>query len=231
MINFFSQKISLRKVLPFRAFTLVETLVSTMVISLVILGPMTVAMRASTYSIQTKDTMTATYLAQEEVELLHHLQDSIYLKCVSDSNSSNSVCQPQVDSNGVYELPRQTAWRVFENYLTSGVSCFAISGCAFDFIDITTNENSAPTKYLPSTNSCNTLSIMNDYTYVCSGVHGHGGTPTYFSRSLVLESIPTFSGNDSIYNDDIRATVSVTFLRKNGYTRTIKLVDFLHARP
>lgn len=214
-----------------RAFTLVETLVSTMIISLVILGPLTVAINASTYARQTKDIMVGTYLAEESAELLHHLQDSVYLKCVADSSSTNTVCQAQADSNGIYETPKETAWRVFENYLTSGVSCFGASGCSYDFINMTADEDTVPTKYLPTDNLCSSLSITSNFLYVCTGAHGAGATLTSFKRSVFLESIPTYSGNDSVYNDDIRVTVYVTFRRQNGYTRTIKLTDFLHARP
>lgn len=214
-----------------RAFTLVETLVSTMIISLVILGPLTVALNASTYARQTKDIMTATYLAQESAELLHHLQDSIYLKCINDTSVSNTVCQAQADLNGIYEIPRETAWRVFKNYLTSGVSCLAAAGCSYDFVDMTLDENAIPTKYLPTSNSCGTLSITSTYLYVCSGTpRGAGGTSTSFARSVFIESLPTFAGNDSAYNDDLRVTVTVTFRRQNGYTRTVTLVDFMHAR-
>ncbi len=231
MKEFFKNIIKYKKIKKVRAFTLVETLVSTMIISLVILGPLTVAINASTYARQTKDIMVGTYLAQEATELLHHLQDSIYLKCVADSSSTNTVCQSQADANGIYEIPRETSWRVFKSYLTSGVSCFGASGCTYDFINMTANEDAVPTKYLPTDNLCNSLSITSDFLYVCTGAHGAGGTLTSFKRSVFLESVPTFSGNDAAYNDDIRIIVYVTFRRQNGYTRTIKLTDFLHARP
>lgn len=216
-----------------RAFTLVETLVSTFIISVVILGPLTVAINASTYSRQTKDIMVATYLAQEAVELLHHQQDSLYLKCAGDT-SVNVVCPPITISTGDYEVPKESAWRLFKNYLTSGVSCFAVAGCSYDFIDMTSNEDAAPTKYLPSNASCSTLFITASYLYVCSGAHGSGGTATSFARTVFVESISTFDSSDLYdiaYNDDLRVTVSVSFRRQNGYTRTVKLVDFLHARP
>ena len=64
-----------------RGFTLIETLVSVFIITTVVLGPLTVSSNASAYARQTKDTMTAVYLAQEAIELLHHQQDSIYLDC------------------------------------------------------------------------------------------------------------------------------------------------------
>ena len=234
-MNFFTHIIRSKNVQPksVRAFTLVETLVSTFIISVVILGPLTVAINASTYSRQTKDIMVSTYLAQEAIELLRHQQDSLYLKCAGDT-SINAVCPPITISTGDYEVPKESAWRLFKSYLSSGVSCFAAAGCAYDFIDMTSNENVAPTKYLPTNASCSTLFITASYLYVCSGAHGSGGTATSFARTVFIESISTFDSSDLYdiaYNDDLRVTVSVTFRRQNGYTRTVTLVDFLHARP
>lgn len=238
MKSFFKNKILIRKVFNSKAFTLVETLVSTFIISMVILGPLTVAMNASNYARQTKDVMIATYLAEESTELLHHLQDSIYLKCVGDT-SVNTTCPASTSVNGIYSDPNQLAWVIFKDYIKSGVSCFITdnpNGCAYDFIDMTTNENLAPTKYLPDSTLCNTLYLTTDsiitdrHLYVCSGVHGTGGVPTFFTRKVQVESINTVpSGSDTIYNDDLRVTVTITFRRQNGYTRSIKLVDFFHA--
>ncbi len=211
-----------------RGFTLIETLVSVFIITTVILGPLTVASNASTYARQTKDTMTSVYLAQETLELLHHVQDSIYLECGSQTSSN---CLPQ---NG--ETPSEAAWRIFRarlGYNSQGVSCYAIdnpSGCTYDFIDMTTDESANPSKYSSNGNSCATLSISIDHVYVCTGVHGTGFTPTSFSRTLTLTSLKTFSGGDEDYNDDLRATVTISFKRPNGYTRRIKVVDFFHAR-
>ncbi|MFA5131703.1 MAG: prepilin-type N-terminal cleavage/methylation domain-containing protein [Candidatus Paceibacterota bacterium] len=207
-----------------KGFTLVETLVSIFVITMVILGPLTVAINASSYAKETKDTMIANYLAQEALELLHHQQDSVYIRCVT---SDNANCPLSVVGNGVYEIPREAAWRIFRTKLNSGVDCFAATGCSFDFMDMTTNEDAVPTKYLPTSASCSTLSKTASNLYVCSGAHGAGGIATTFTRSVFFESIPTV---DAVYNDDFRATVEVSFRRSNGYTRTIRVVDFFHAR-
>lgn len=212
-----------------KAFTLVETLVAILIITTVILGPLTVAMNAASYARQTKDVMTATYLAQEATELLHHLQDSIYLKCVGDAALSNAMCTPALTSvNGIYEMPSETAWRVFKQFLDNSPSCFATDGCSYDFIDMTLNENISPTKYTSISSSCSSLYLMPTGLYVCAGTHGVAGGPTFFTRKIQVESIQTFSGSDSNYNDDLRVTSTVTFKRSNGYTRSIKLVDFLH---
>jgi prepilin-type N-terminal cleavage/methylation domain-containing protein len=216
-----------------RGFTLVETLVSTMIITLVVLGPLTVASNASTYARLTKDTLIATYLAQEAIELLRYQQDSVYIRCIQGTSSECTVTGN--------EATKDAAWRLFRARLGSnsqGASCFDVnnaSGCSYDFIDMTANPDFAPTKYISSQSSCSTLSLETATNlYVCSGVHGTGSGYglTRFSRSVSITSVPTFGDGTSEeeYNDDLRVTVTITFKRPNGYLQQVKVVDFLHAR-
>lgn len=212
-------------------FTLVETLVSTMIISLVIIGPLTLASNAAIYARTTKDSLIASYLAQEAMELLRYQQDSVYIACIQSSSFS---CV----ATGT-ETTKETAWRIFKERLgdnPSGASCFDTDnalGCAYDFIDMVSNPDATPDKYAFSQPQCNTLAIeLATNIYVCSGARGSGAgfAPTYFSRSVVIESIPTFSGSDAAYNDDLRVTVTVTFRRPSGFQHSIRAVDFMHAR-
>lgn len=217
------------KTINLKGFTLVETLVATFVITVVIVGPLTVASNASMYAKLTKDTMIATYLAQESIELLRHQQDSVYIRCVDQSSSE---C---VAISG--ETPGEAAWRIFKERLggnAQGSSCFTSSnpsGCSYDYVDMTTNESINPTKYVSTNAQCNTLSYdPASSVYVCTGVRGSGLKQTTFSRLVKIESVPTWSGADASYNDDLRATVIVNFRRPNGFMYQIKVVDFLHAR-
>jgi Tfp pilus assembly protein PilV len=211
-----------------RAFTLIETLVSTFIISMVILGPLTLASRASSYARVTKDTLIATYLAQESIELLRHQQDSVYIQCVQETGSA---CVP----TGTESIP-DAAWRTFRDRFdsVSGVSCFLSenpAGCSYDFIDMATNENTTPSKYVSTDAYCSTLSIETSTNlYLCSGRAG-ASTATKFSRSVYMESIPTLSGAEQNYADDLRVTVTVSFRRSNGYLNQVQVIDFLHARP
>lgn len=214
-----------------KGFTLVETLVSTFIITLVILGPLTVASNASSYARITKDSLIGTYLAQESIELLRHQQDSVYIRCIQ---STASVC-----STTGSETPQQAAWRMFKARLgnnAQGVSCFSsdnVSGCAYDFLDMTTNQDTNPTKYSADQSSCNTLSVqVATGLYVCTGAHANGGgyQLSNFSRKVLIESLPTYNAGEQAYNDDLRVTVIITFKRPNGFTQQIKVVDFLHAR-
>lgn len=222
-----------------RAFTLIEALVSMSIITLVMMGPLTVAINSSSYARQTRDVMTATYLAQEALELLHHQQDAMYLACLADH--STSVC-PGVQGETVGE----TAWRMFEAKLSQnvyGASCYIGDnphGCAFDFIDMATDAATNPSKYDAQGEECSKLSLLTltqgdgtptRYLYVCAGVVSHLQgivTATSFSRAVSIESISVFPEGGVIYNDDLRVTVTMTFSRANGYTRTLSVVDFFH---
>jgi type II secretory pathway pseudopilin PulG len=212
-----------------RGFTLVETLVATFIITLVILGPLTVAVNASTYARQTRSVITATYLAEESIELLRHQQYSVYLRCLQ---AQGSTCPLQSG-----ESPRQGAWRIFKARLASnaqGESCFTnenVNGCSYDTINLIGNEDTLFTKYSSTNSACNTLSLTQQYMYVCSSVHGSvGDTPTIFARSVNIVSLPTFAGIDQQYNDDLRVTSNVAFTKPNGYIRNVKVIDFFHAR-
>ena len=214
-----------------KGFTLIETLVSSLIITLVILGPLTLASNASTYARITKDTLIATYLAQEALELLHTQQDSVYIRCIQATSSF--VCTP----NGSETL-QQTAWRLFKARLSGSPSCFASEnsgGCAYDFIDMTQNMDALPSKYDSSAPSCDTLSVeTSTKLYVCTGAHAVGGgyTVSNFSRSVSIVSVPSITniGGSTAYDDDLRITVTVTFKRPNGYLHQVKVVDYLHAR-
>jgi Tfp pilus assembly protein PilV len=213
-----------------RGFTLIETLVSTFIITMVILGPLTLASRASAYARITKDTLIATYLAQESIELIRHQQDSVYIRCIQEAGTT---CVP----TGTESIP-DAAWRTFRDRFNSvsGTSCFAAenaNGCSYDFIDMTTNEDTTPSKYISTAAFCGTLSLQSTTNlYMCTGrASGAGYSLTKFSRSVSITSIPTLSGAEQNYNDDLRVTVTVSFRRANGYLNQVKVIDFLHALP
>jgi type II secretory pathway pseudopilin PulG len=212
---------------PLRGFTLVETLVSITIVTLTVLGPLSVATSASAHARDTKNTLISTYLAQEAIELLRHQQDSVYIRCIQGTIACTM---------GPDETADDAAWRIFKERLGSnpqGATCFAAPGCSYDFIDMTTNQDNAPTKYRSDAAPCNSLSIETaSNLYVCAGARGSGAgyLKTGFTRSVQITSVTTIPGDDAEYNDDLIVTVTVTFKRPNGFTKQIQVVDFLHAR-
>lgn len=218
---------------PLRGFTLIETLVSAFMITSVVLGPLTVALNASANARMTKDTMTAAFLAQESVELLRMLQDTVYLRCTQESDTVCAVAPNQTASDA--------SWSLFISYLRTtarGNSCFSNdgytpAGCSYDVVDMTgmlDTANPQPFKHSPTDGTCTALIISPSGIYVCNINGGAGYKATKFSRSVVIDTVYTMTGSDSLYNADLRVTSSVSFARPSGYPKTVKFVDFLHAR-
>lgn len=234
-----------------RGFTLLETLTSVAILTLTIIGPLTVIMGSSTYARQTKDVMGATYLAEEAVEMIQNRYDSIYVFC--NSNPDDEYCEPL----NVDETPGEIAWRQFKNQLTAldgNPSCYEIDnvdGCSFDFIDMLEGVTTTPTRYDADDAACLYLVGMTDErpgiedqeptqvtTYVCKGVQEHlagQASGVQYTRKVYLEKLPAvFEGilpEDEQYNGDVRIKVEVLFRGANGVQKTLSIIRFLHARP
>jgi hypothetical protein len=67
--------------------------------------------------------------------------------------------------------------------------------------------------------------------YLCA-VHGAGFSNTVFQRTIKMTSIPAVSTNayDTMYNDDVRVEVTVTYARPTGIIKKVKVIDFIRAR-
>lgn len=241
-----------------RAFTLLEVLASLSIVTLVILGPLTSAINSASYSRQTKDVMTATYLAEEALELLHYQYDTLFLACTNTPDAVNACGAAQVGN----ETATEKAWRLFKQRLhrSSGASCFVAPGCSYDFLDMLKVTSVDPIIYSPTTGiDCPKLSMVNSVVsgfntnvrnyYVCSGIslindirlkdNAFGISKTAYSRSVFIKSARTFEAmptpitspaNLELYYDDLIVTATVSFRRSNGLMRSIKVTDFFHAR-
>lgn len=235
-----------------QGFTLLETLASVTILTFIVIGPLAVIISSSSYARQTKDTMVATYLAEEAIELLQNHYDSLYVFC--KKQPSDPLCTPLVSLPN--ETSGQIAWRVFKQRMGTGggTSCYLSEnsdGCSFDYLDMTAPITyMPPVRYaanatdcssltsvetIPSSNQGGQLSGVSFFTYACKGVLSHvTGTVTGnpFTRSVIMESLPTFESGSFYdqYNDDVRITSEVTFKGYNGLTQRVKIVRFLHAR-
>jgi hypothetical protein len=196
--------------------------------------------------------MTATYLAQEAIELLHFQNDSVYLQCLKRKGACTDLPEQRIynGSPGGDETTGEQAWRIFKDRISGEggpVSCF--TGCAYDFFDMS-NVTSTPLQiYLTNGVECSTLSratigvTINGVSsvrsyYACSGVGSHlAGAykieKTTYSRTIKVESINTFElegDGDPSYYDDLLITATITFRRSTGQLRTIVVTDFLRSR-
>jgi type II secretory pathway pseudopilin PulG len=237
----------------YKGFTLLETLTSIAILAFVIIGPLSVIMNSSSYARKTRDTMVATYLAEEAIELLQHRHDSIRIFC--KKNSSDPLCAP-ISS---LETPGQIAWRIFKSQMQVDVvagqpSCYVkhedgstdnAIGCAYDLVDMVGDVTVTPSRRLSNADSClyivpvKTQIDSTNYrtTYMCGGIPAHiTGTieKKYFARSVSIEWLPTFETDPSMlnhYDDDLRIKVTVQYKGLNGYTNTASVIRFMHAQP
>ncbi len=156
-----------------KGFTLLETLASIAVLSLVIIGPLAVTISSSGYARLTKDTIVATYLAEEAVELLQNQYDSMYIYCKKNASSTEAggLCEPSVQETTTAE----TSWRLFKNRLSGldgGVTCFLpkggmgsypgnalgnTNGCAFDSVSLNATSTQNLPRYDASSTDCKYL--------------------------------------------------------------------------
>lgn len=164
-----------------KGFTLLETLASISMLSLIIIGPLSVTIGSSGYARLTKDTIVATYLAEEAIELLQNQYDSLYIYCkkYGSATSIGGYC----DTTGTPETTTgQTAWRLFKNKLSSsagsgapllgGKTCYLpkgsspgystdsilnTHGCSFDYIHMQATSTEEISKHEASTFNCKYL--------------------------------------------------------------------------
>ena len=244
-----------------KGFTLLETLTSIAILSIVIVGPLAVIMNSSSYARQSKDTIVATYLAEESVELIQNQYDSLYILC--KKNPTVPYC---VTSSN--ETSGQISWRLFKERLGpvgGQPSCYSDdnpSGCSFDSVNMSNDPTVTPVRYAASASECpflveatttvfvphNQYSIIDGqisvnvvqtnetrHTYVCKGVTAHipgtAGVKSY-TRTVSVEKITSpFAGGELLNQDDLRITASVKFNTLNGASSTVKIVRFMHAQP
>ncbi len=89
-------------------FTLIETLVAVLMLTLTIAGPLTIASKGQTATLVAKDQFIAFYLAQDALEYVRFLRDGACLAATSDATGCPSAawmaplnnCLTSVSTNG-----------------------------------------------------------------------------------------------------------------------------------
>ena len=121
-----------------KAFTLIESLASILLIMIAVLGPLTITLNGLKSVSQNRDRVIATYLAESYIEEIKNLRDSIFLKCTKngsisyDNNNNNLVinCNSASASENLYSHTfnnssdnnqsfQKAAWEIFRNIATS----------------------------------------------------------------------------------------------------------------
>ena len=188
-----------------KAFTLLETLASIAIISLVIVGPLSVLSSSSSYARQTKDVIIATYLAEEAIELLQNQYDSIYIYCNKNPTATDpgSLCEPA--TTPIAETTTgQTAWRVFKERLSSPsaqLSCFKdenADGCTYNATDMIGEITlTPPTRYKAGSGECPRL-IKVSKQVITRETGGAGNGDLFVTRSSYVCSGGSISAGGAV---------------------------------
>ncbi len=144
-----------------RGFTLLETLVAILILTVAITGPLSIASRSLTNATVSKNQITAFFLAQDAVEYVRFARDSNALKGASWITGSGGV------GTGI-DL----------------TACAGANGCYLD-----TTENSPATPTVCSTNPCPVINYdATNSRYTYAAVAGTVSA-TMFTRTIKLTSL------------------------------------------
>lgn len=141
-----------------RGFTLVETLVAVLLLSVAVAGPLTIASRASASAAVAKDQITAYYLAQDALEYVRFKRDS---NCLVAFANNPSVPCPNGTSAGqwLYELGPCLA----PNTCRVDTQANTITSCSGDTCRLYYNNTS---KFYTHTSSGNSATKFRRYVQI-----------------------------------------------------------------
>lgn len=182
-------------------FTLIETLVAILILTIAIAGPMTIASRELGAALIAKDQVTAFFLAQDAIEYIRAARDSSALAGAATNNSS---------------------WQMFPEFPSTCVTGDGSSKCYVDTLYGTLTPGT--TAILCSSSGCPALNYnfqQGIYTYN-SGV---GIVPTPFVRSIQIQWDKVNATKNNV--NEATVTVTVTWTDVSKQQHSVVLVEHL----
>jgi prepilin-type N-terminal cleavage/methylation domain-containing protein len=176
-----------------RGFTLVETLMAVLLLSLAIAGPLTIASKSLQATLIAKDQDTAFYLAQDGIEYIWWVRDTNRLQGNADwlaglDGTADSVISSVDGQNGDCVSSGGTQFCTVDTYANAIASCGA-SGAACSAINY---------QWIP----VNGVNFFSNFTY--AAVTGTTITQSIFTRTISIQT--PVNGNAAAAN--ITVTVS-----------------------
>ena len=107
-----------------RGFTLIETLVAVMLLSVAIVAPMSLATRSLSSAYYARDQITAFYLAQEAIEAVRALRDSQILQITQSATASTlDIFGPIPHDNRAFTIDARKQYTEADSPPLCGGSC------------------------------------------------------------------------------------------------------------
>ncbi len=206
IINEFTKLKSLKAAQASSGFTLVEVLISLLIFTVAITGVITVASQGSLNVNNAKNRVAATFLADEGIELVRAMRDTSVVRAVSGGRTESEGWDDFVMAHG------------------AGTPC----STACD-IDSTNTASSDPFPDIANVQPCTIFCLLNE-TSTGYYTSFDTGTPSIFSRSIVLKDATT--GLDIISTtQEVRVESTVEWkegLTTRSVTQTETLFNWYH---
>lgn len=149
-----------------KGFTLIETLIAVLLLTLAVGGPLTIASKGLTSTRMAKDQFVAFYLAQDAVEYVRYLRDTACLNSYVSSGSTD--CADNV-------------------WLSNLTTCVSLDGSTKCYFDSLASEPASPT--ICTAGVCPTMlfdSTRGKYNYVSGSI-----SDARFVRTISIKRTPS----------------------------------------
>ena len=191
-MKFFNLKRNKKYILQANSgFTLIETLVAISILLIAVVGPLTISASSLQSSLNVRNQITASYLAEEAIEYIRNIRDTESIKCIygasfcpppsasPNTNFLSDLTSPANNPTGIFDLDIINKLPFDESnsdLFNTGVivSCPINTGC------LPLNYNSANGTYS----------------------HSSSYSPSQFTRTITLKPINNNDGNNSNSNND-----------------------------
>lgn len=164
-----------------KGFTLIETLVAVLLLTVAIAGPLTVASRALTSALVAKDQVTAYYLAQDAMEYIRFRRDNACLAAFVANSSQTCL-----------------AANTWLSYFSSGW-CNSPGYCKVDTI----NTGTVPSSCVPTNTTCALNYNSSLKRYSLEALSGTTVVASKYKRYVQLSNTPT--------TKEVQVTVTVAW--------------------
>ena len=221
-----------------KAFSLIEAIVSTALITLALLGPITLALNAVKTINVSRDRLIATYLADDIFERFRNYRDHFTLacntvdiigdysglKCIQGGNDYDltSLNNSLIDYRSGKIGPQGLAWSLFLDKLGNNKNGSEI------YLDNT--SFSTTTVFTDKTSGCEYL-YLKDNEYSCDS----SGDATNFSRKVYLYNNiqDSTNNNEEIDKNTLKIKVVVEYTNPNVFLvnpKKITVVQYIYRR-
>ena len=186
-----------------QGFTLLETLVAVFILTLALTGPIYIASLAIRSSVESRDNVSAYYLAEEAIEVIRNNRDTASLQ------NTVSTATWMTDLTG-------------DVFCTNAISAAAIVSCV-----MTRDVSTGAYAFEQCTSSgCPPLSF-NANSRVIYGGNASNSTDSKFTREIYIQTAPQDSSVTSLADREIEVVVVVTWVDR-GRNKQLKLTERLH---